>query len=79
MFLSKVRQYAEVIKKIAKEYGFPTIDMQDIFEENAKKFGFQYVLYDGTHPSICGAKWMADEWLKVFEQYIEKFSLPQSK
>lgn len=36
------------------------------------KFGAEDFLYDGVHPTVEGAKLIADEWLKAFGSMVEK-------
>ena len=36
------------------------------------KFGAEKYLYDGVHPTVAGAKLIADEWLKAFGSIVEK-------
>ncbi len=67
-FLEKVKAYAKVVEKIAADYGFETLSLQPIFEEYANKYGTEFVLYDGTHPAVFGAKLIAEEWWKAFEK-----------
>jgi lysophospholipase L1-like esterase len=66
-FLIEAKKYAKVVEKIAKDYGCYTISMQETFEKWANKHGAKYVLYDGTHPNVAGAKLIANEWMKIFE------------
>lgn len=59
----------DVVRKIAKDYSFPVVDMQEIFSSLAKENGPEYYLYDGVHPTIAASKIIADEWMRVFEIY----------
>ena len=67
----KIRKYAFVAKKLAKEYNLAFVDLQDKFDEMAKKHGEKYFLYDGIHPDLAGANLIAEEWLKVFKTQVE--------
>ena len=69
---SQVCKYAEVVKKLAKEYNLFFLPLQEKFNEKAKQFGAQALLGDGVHPTIAGATLIADEWLKLFKQEIDK-------
>ena len=71
-FFAQVKAYAEVVKKIAEDYGLCFVPLQATLDEAAGKFGAQYYVYDGVHPSAAGAKLIADEWLKVFRAEIDK-------
>lgn len=64
----QVKDYAKVVKKLAKEYGLYFLPLQEKFDKAAEEYGAQYYLYDGVHPSIAGAKLIADEWLKLFDE-----------
>lgn len=59
-------KYADVVRKIASDYGFPIVDLQAKFTFLAAKHGASHYLYDGVHPTIAASKIIADEWLKVF-------------
>jgi len=61
-----IYDYAAVAKKLAKEYGFPFVALQQKLNEAAEKHGAERYLIDGVHPDVAGAKLIADEWLKVF-------------
>ena len=63
-----IKEYAKVVKKLSKEYGLPFVALQEKLDEMAKNYGDEYVLGDGIHPTVVGAKIIADEWLKTFEK-----------
>lgn len=68
---SKVRDYAKVVKKLAEEYNFTFVPLQEKFNQMAEKYGAEYYLYDGVHPSVAGATLIANEWLKAFKEISE--------
>ena len=68
----EVYKYAEVVKKLAAEYGLHFLPLQQKFNENAEKYGVEVFALDGVHPLIPGATLIADEWLKLFKEKIEK-------
>ena len=68
----QVKMYAKAVKQIAEDYNLAFVPLQEILEETAKRTAPEYVLADGVHPAIGGAKLIADEWLKVFEKEINK-------
>lgn len=67
----QVKDYAKVVKKLAKEYNLPFVPLQDKLDEVSKKFDAKYYLADGVHPNVAGAKLIATEWLKVFKEKVE--------
>lgn len=69
---NKVREYAKVVKNLAKEYGLYFVPTQAPLENRAEKFGAKYYADDGVHPTPAGAKVLADEWLKVFKEEVSK-------
>ena len=68
----EVYDYAKVVKKLAEEYGLVFVPLQEKFNEKAKVNGVEFYLYDGVHPWFGGAKLIADEWYKAFEENFDK-------
>jgi lysophospholipase L1-like esterase len=66
----EVYKYAEVVKKLAKEFNVPFVPLQERFNEEAKKSKVEYYLMDGVHPNVAGATLIADEWVKTFEKEL---------
>lgn len=64
----KVKQYAEVVKKLADEYGAKLVPLQAEFDKAAAENGAEYYLYDGVHPLVAGANLIAGQWLKAFAE-----------
>ncbi|MBQ8308775.1 MAG: SGNH/GDSL hydrolase family protein [Clostridia bacterium] len=67
-----VKEYAKVVKKLAKEYGLYFLPLQEKLDEYATKFDVKYFLADGVHPMIASAQLIADEWLNLFKKEIDK-------
>lgn len=63
---AEVKNYANMVKKLAEEFGAVFVPLQAKFDEAAAKHGAENYLYDGVHPDAAGAKLIADEWLKAF-------------
>ncbi|MBQ3234554.1 MAG: SGNH/GDSL hydrolase family protein [Clostridia bacterium] len=68
----QVKEYAKVVKKLAKEYEIPFVELQKDFDRLAEIYGVKPLLWDGVHPDVFGATVIADNWLKVFEENFEK-------
>ncbi|MBE7068746.1 MAG: lysophospholipase [Clostridiales bacterium] len=68
----EIKEYAKVVKKLAKEYGAYFVPLQEDFEKKAKEYGAGYYLFDGVHPNIAGAELIADKWLKLFDEEVNK-------
>lgn len=68
----EVKEYAKVVKNLADEYGCYFLDLQEDFEQKATQFGAEYYLVDGVHPNIAGAQLIADKWVKLFDEKINK-------
>ena len=69
---NEIRTYAKVIKKLAEKYNAYFLPLQEIFDNYAKNHEETYYLFDGVHPNIPGASVIADEWLKLFKNEIDK-------
>ena len=67
-----VKEYAKVVKKLAEEFNCYFIPLQDKIDAFAEKYGVEACLVDGVHPAIGGAQLIANEWLKLFKEQIDK-------
>ena len=47
-----------------------TVERKEVFSSLANENGPEYYLYDGVHPTIAASKIIADEWLRVFNEYM---------
>ena len=65
----QVKEYAKVVKQLAKDYNCVFVPLQEKFTEMGKKYGDEYYLYDGVHPTLAGSRLIADEWFKVCKEY----------
>ena len=68
----EVYKYAKVVKKLSQKYSTYFLPLQEVFDKAAAKFGTEPYLYDGVHPMVAGATLIADEWVKLFKNKIEK-------
>ena len=64
----EVYKYAEVVKKLAKEYGLYFLPLQETLTKAAASATAAEYLRDGVHPAEAGAKLIASEWLKAFDK-----------
>ena len=67
-----VLDYAKVVAKIAEDYNLYFVPLQEKLSKCAEKDGAVNYLFDGVHPAMAGAKLIADEWLKLFKENIER-------
>ncbi|WP_304062619.1 SGNH/GDSL hydrolase family protein [Pedobacter glucosidilyticus] len=58
-------EYRKAAKEIAEEFQAIFIPYQKVFDEAQKTAPGVYWTYDGVHPSLAGAKLMAEAWLKA--------------
>ena len=68
----QVYDYAKVVKKLAEEYGLYFLPLQEKLNEAAAKTCETEYLVDGVHPAEAGAKLIASEWLKLFNEQVKK-------
>ena len=64
----EVYKYAEVVQKLAKEYGLYYLPLQETLTKAAANATAAEYLRDGVHPAEAGAKLIANEWLKAFDK-----------
>ena len=67
-----VKEYAKAAKKIAEEFGCYFLPLQEKIDAFAAKYGVEACLSDGVHPAVGGAQLIANEWLKLFKEQIDK-------
>ena len=58
-------EYRAVAKALAEEFDAIFIPYQKVFDEAQKQAPGVYWTHDGVHPSLAGAKLMAEAWLKA--------------
>ena len=68
----QVKEYAQIVKKLALKFGAYFIPLQNKFDEVASKYGAEPYLSDGVHPNVAGATLIADEWVKFFNKEIKE-------
>lgn len=66
-----VFDYAKVVKKLAEEYNLTFVPLQKTLDKAAEEYGAERYLFDGVHPDMAGARLIADEWLKAFNEKIK--------
>ena len=66
-----VKEYAKVVKKLAKKYGLYFIPLQEKFDKMSEQYGAEIFLYDGVHPDVAGATLISNAWLEFFRKEIE--------
>ena len=59
------------MKKIAEDYGFPFLPLQEKLTAAAEQYGAYYYSGDGVHPNTAGAELIAKSWLELFFKEIE--------
>lgn len=68
----RVKDYAEVVKNLAKEYGAYFVETQRFFDGINEKFKEGELLLDGVHPNVAGSASLAEQWLNVFYKMQKK-------
>ena len=66
----KIRERSKALKELVEELGLLFMPLQFIIDKKAKQYGKEIVLADGVHPTVYGAKLIAQEWLKLFREKI---------
>ena len=68
----KVKDYAKVVKRLAEKYNLEFLPLQEVLDSAAKKSQASDYLFDGVHPDVAGARLIADEWMKLYNEKIKK-------
>ena len=66
----KIRERSKALKSLVEELSLIFMPLQAIIDEKAKQYGEEVVLADGVHPTVYGAKLIANEWLKLFREKV---------
>lgn len=69
----KVKDYAKAVKGLAEKYKLEFLPLQDAFDRAEKNTQASDYLYDGVHPDVAGARLIADEWMKLYNDKIKNF------
>ncbi len=70
-FNEEVSVRANIVKKLADEYGLALMDTQAVIDEIQKIAPMEFWAADGVHPTIFGHKKIADKWLETFKTICE--------
>ena len=68
----QVYRYAKIVKGLAEGFKLYFLPLQKKLQEAEKKYGAEKYLYDGVHPSVAGAILIADAWMNLFRDRIQK-------
>lgn len=69
---TEIPKIADVVEKLAKEFGLPCIRLQKTIDDAVEKFGTEVVVDDGIHPGLYGSLLIAEAWLKEFYKITDK-------
>lgn len=69
-FSRKVKECANMSKKIAEKYDLPYIELQDGFDKLSENAETSYWVFDGVHPTAMGHEYIKREWIKAFKKII---------
>jgi len=65
-FQTGVAEKEAVVKKLAKAYGLPLIELQPAFNKACESAPAEYWTGDGVHPTSCGHEMIKRLWLDKF-------------
>ena len=60
----EIKRRGEVVRQVATDFKAIFIPLQQPFEQAAERFGAEFMLVDGVHPTPAGHQMIADLWLK---------------
>lgn len=67
-FYSEVRKRAEAAKRIAQKYNIEFVPLQSRFDSECKRADDTNWTFEGVHPTRCGHRMIANEWIKTFKK-----------
>ncbi len=66
-FITDVSDKAKAVKRVAKKYNLPFIELQPAFDNACKIAPPDYWTLDGVHPTLSGHNIIKNLWIKEFE------------
>lgn len=67
-FRAGVEEMAAIEKRLAEKHGIKFVELQPLFDEEAKKNPCTELLSDGVHPTAKGHEIIKAAWIKAFEE-----------
>lgn len=64
------KEYQEIAASVARQFDAVFVPYQQIFDKALNRAPVSYWAPDGIHPSMAGAKLMADAWVKAFKKFV---------
>jgi lysophospholipase L1-like esterase len=58
-----------IVAKLAEKHGAALVRFQGVFDEAVRRVPAEYWIWDGVHPTAAGHQLMADEWVRVVEEF----------
>lgn len=65
-----VSQYAQVVRKLAKDYGAVFVPLQEEFDKRCRQWEPEYWSWDGIHPTENGHGLIAKQWMEATEELL---------
>ncbi|MBR2345232.1 MAG: SGNH/GDSL hydrolase family protein [Lentisphaeria bacterium] len=62
---AEIAQRGEVVRQAAVDFGAVFVPLQNEFTKAAEKYGMEYWLRDGVHPTYAGHRLIAKQWMKA--------------
>lgn len=70
-FKDGVAKRAAVVRRIAEKFDLPIMSLQEDLDKLTKKAPNDYWLVDGVHPQLPFHQFIADKWIKTFEEKLK--------
>ncbi len=64
-----VKAMDKAVGRLAAKYHVPVVRYQRVFTEAAKSAPADHWIWDGIHPTYSGHQLMADEWIRVYNNF----------
>lgn len=66
-FSQEVPKRADAMRRVAAKFDLPCLSFQREFDTMAEKYGSDWVLEDGVHPTVAGHSVIAQKWLEAYD------------
>ncbi len=69
--IASIKQRQQIVAKLAAKYNAALVHFQAVFDEAVKRAPADHWIWDGVHPTYSGHQLMADEWVRVVQEFLK--------
>ena len=79
VYQAETKKLQVTVEKLGLKYQVPVVHFQKVFDQASLRAPIGYWIWDGVHPTYAGHQLMADEWVRVVNEYYSSKQLEVKK